>query len=171
MDLRKTLETACLLLSGAQIKFALIGGFALGAHGIHRATKDIDLLVDGSQKELAKKIFLKEGFKIIFESNEVLQMVGIGYVDIVFANRPLSLEMLLEAQNGAIKFFSAPVVTCEALIGLKIQAYKNDPSRELKDKADILDLLKAPDINRSQVKKYADLFDAWSEINDLMGKT
>lgn len=166
IQLRKTLELARDLFLKQKIDFALIGGFALGAHGIHRSTKDIDFLVDGSKKVIIKKLFLDAGFNIFFESEELLQMDGPGYLDIIFANRPLSLEMLNQSKKGLI-FAGVPVVTKEAIIGLKIQAYKNDSSRTLQDKADIQALLKTDGINFVEVKKYADLFGAWSEIEEL----
>lgn len=58
IQLRKTLETARDLLQNEGVDFALIGGFALGAHGIHRATKDIDLLVDGTHARKVPEDFL-----------------------------------------------------------------------------------------------------------------
>jgi hypothetical protein len=166
IQLRKTLEIARSILVQEQIDFALIGGFALAAHGIHRATKDIDILVDGAKKNEVKKIFLNSGFKVVNESTEVIQFEGPGYLDIVFANRPLSLAMLRKSKDG-LQLASVPVVSCEALIGLKIQAYKNDPSRTLQDKADIQALLKNANLNLTQVKEYADLFNAWDEIMEL----
>lgn len=167
IHLRQTLELASKLLSENQIDFALIGGFALGAHGIHRATKDIDLLVDGGKKSEVKKILIEGGFKVFYESPELLQLEGVGYLDILFANRPLSLDMLKQSKNE-IKFAGIPVVSKEALIGLKIQAFKNDPTRTLQDKADIQLLLKTEGIHLEIVKKYADLFDAWPEIEELL---
>lgn len=166
IQLRKTLEAARDLFLKENIDFALIGGFALGAHGVHRSTKDIDFLVDGSKKILIKKLFIDAGFNIFFESEELIQMDGPGYLDIIFANRPLSLEMLKQSKKGLV-FAGVPVVTKEAIIGLKIQAYKNDPSRALQDKADIQALLKAGETDLIEVKKYADLFDAWNEIEEL----
>ena len=56
----------------------------------------------------------------------------------------------------------------EDLIGLKIQAYKNDASRALQDKADIQKLLELKNINIEIVKKYADLFNEWAEIEKIM---
>ena len=165
IQLRQTLETAKTSLQEAKIEFALIGGFALGAHGIHRTTKDIDLLVDGSKKEQLKKIFLSKGFRLAFESQEVLQFHGPGYLDVLLANRPLSLEMVQTAKVH--RLFNAPVVSPEGLIALKIQAYKNDPSRQLQDQADIQALLRLPTIDLKQVKKYADLFNEWPEIERL----
>lgn len=166
IQLRKTLETARELLSRENIDFALIGGFALGAHGIHRATRDIDILVDGTHAAKVKSLFVSKGFNIFNESQEVIQMDGPGYLDIVFANRPLSLEMLKKAKYG-IKLAGVSVVSREALIGLKIQAYKNDPKRELQDKADIQSLLRQGGLDMQQIKVFADLFDAWKEIEDL----
>lgn len=61
------------------------------------------------------------------------------------------------------------VVRPEDIIGLKIQAYKNDPARELQDKADIQKLLQLPDLNLEQVKKYSDLFNEWPTIEKLRG--
>ncbi len=168
IQLRKTLEIAQNLLQRSKIDFALIGGFALGAHGIHRATKDIDLLVDGSQKEKVRELFTSKGFRVFNESKEVLQLDGIGYVDIVFANRPLSLEIIQKANFDKLRLAGVPVVSREAIIGLKIQAFKNDPQRVLQDKADIKLLLNQSGVNLVEVKKYADLFDAWSEIEELL---
>ncbi len=167
IQLRKTLELARSLLNTEKIPFALIGGFALAAHGIHRATKDIDLLVDGAYKDKVKQIFINSGFKVLNQSSEVLQLAGPGYLDIVFANRPLSIEMLKKSKSEST-LAGVPVVSRESLIGLKVQAYKNDPSRQLQDKADIQALLRQPNIDLTQVKIFADLFNAWSEIQELL---
>ncbi len=167
VNLRQTLDIASKLLSQHQIDYALIGGFALGVHGVHRATKDIDFLVDGSKKEKVKELLLSAGFKVFYESNELLQLQGIGYLDILFANRPHSLEMLSQSKKG-LHFVGVPVVSKEAIIGLKIQAFKNDPQRSLQDKADIQALIKSDNINLAVVKKYADLFNAWPEIEELI---
>ena len=165
INLRKPLELAKHSLEEAKIDFALIGGFALGAHGIHRATKDIDLLVDGRCKGDVKKLLTQKGFQLVFESDEVLQFDGVGLLDIVLANRPLSLEMIQEAP--AKNLFGVPVVAPEGIIGLKIQAYKNDPSRKLRDLADIQELLCTCDVDLEKAKQYADLFDEWAEIEKL----
>jgi hypothetical protein len=159
------LELAQKVFIDSKIDFALIGGFALSAHGIHRATQDIDILADGSKKELIKDQLIKVGFQLVFESLEVMQFTGPGYLDVVLANRPLSLEML---KNTNLQIFGIPVVSAEGIIGLKIQAYKNDPSRLLKDRADIQDLLKISSLDLQKVKFYADLFNEWPEIQKLI---
>ncbi len=170
LDLRKTLLFVKNIFEANSISYALIGGFALSVYNEHRATYDIDFLVDGAQKELIKNKLLSENFKILFESSEVIQFKSdFGSVDILFANRPLSLDMLTYSKND--NDFNIQIVSREALIGLKIQAYKNDPSRELQDKADIQKLINQENINMEQVKKYADIFAAWAEIDSLRKKS
>lgn len=167
INLRKTLQESHALLSQQGIAHALIGGFALAVYGQHRATVDIDFLADGTKKDLIKSSFLKKGFTLKYESNEVLQFTGSGFVDILLANRPLSQEMLKQAiQNQELGVY---VVRPEDIVGLKIQAYKNDSSRELQDKADIQKLLQLPNLDLKLIKKYADLFQEWPTIEKLRG--
>ena len=59
------------------------------------------------------------------------------------------------------------VLRAEDIIGLKIQAYKNEPTRSLQDKADIQKLLQLPSLDMTLVKKYADLFQEWNEIKKI----
>lgn len=139
----------------------------MAVYGYHRATADIDFLADGNKKDLIKKSLLAKGYRIQYESAEVLQFTGPGFVDILLANRPLSQEMLRRAiLNSSLGVY---VLKAEDIIGLKIQAYRNDPSRELQDKADIQKLLSLPQIDLDTVKKYADLFNEWDTIQKIRG--
>jgi len=170
MNLRATLKLAHSLLEQHNIPHAMIGGLALACYGSTRATVDLDLLVREEHKEVVKKLFQANGFILVNETLEVLQFAGIGYVDILLARRPISEKILNEA-NGegpeGIRF-----VKSEDLIGLKIQAYVNDPMRELQDKADIQFLIENVDgMDWNRIKSYADLFDQWEVINDIKNKT
>lgn len=167
INLRKTLNEAHSVLQQAKVAHALIGGFALAAYGQHRATADIDLLADGTKKEIIKTELIKKGFVLKHESGEVLQFTGLGFLDVLLANRPLSQQMLKHAElNEELNIY---ILKPEDIIGLKIQAYKNDVSRELQDKADIQKLLALPKIDLVEVKKYADLFGEWTVIEKLQG--
>ena len=60
------------------------------------------------------------------------------------------------------------VLRVEDIIGLKIQAYCNDSTRELQDKADIQNLIrKTPDLDWERIKTYADLFQQWATVEKL----
>ncbi|MEK7790104.1 MAG: hypothetical protein AAB309_00575, partial [Deltaproteobacteria bacterium] len=103
------------------------------------------------------------------ESDEVFQLEGPGNVDFLLAKRQLSRKMLEEAQ--VIEPLNIKCVSIEGLIGLKIQAYNNNPKRELRDKADILSMIEQhPKMNWEQIKQYADLFNAWEDILALKRK-
>ncbi|MBK9294371.1 MAG: nucleotidyl transferase AbiEii/AbiGii toxin family protein [Oligoflexia bacterium] len=166
-DLRKTLLLATEALSNAKISHALIGGFALAHHGVSRATVDIDFLADGEQKPQIISALTKAGFKLVLETPEVLHLEGnSGFLDVLLANRPTSKKMLNEAVKD--KSLGVYVLKAEDIIGLKIQAYKNDPTRELQDKADIQSLLtNNENLDINKIKAYADLFGEWNEIQKL----
>ena len=167
IDLRKTLLDASDTLKKAGVTHALIGGFAMASYGHHRTTIDVDFLADGSKRNEIKNTLLTKGFQLTHETSEVLQFSGPGLLDILLANRPLSQEMLKHAiQNTSLGVY---VVRPEDIIGLKIQAYKNDPTRELQDKADIQKLLSLSQIDLQLIKKYADLFNEWAAIEKLCG--
>jgi hypothetical protein len=166
MSLQDTLTLARTTLNAENIQFALIGGFALAAHGIVRATQDIDFLVDGAQKEKARTALSAVGFRLVFESLEVLQFSGVGQLDILLANREASKKMLSRAKT--IENFPVPVVAAEDLIGLKIQAFSNDPNRSFQDKADIQALMsEIENLDYDLIKSYADLFDQWAFIFEI----
>ena len=169
MSLRSTLKLAHSILDQHNIPHALIGGLALACYGSTRATVDLDLLIREENKNKVKEIFLENGFNLSFESDEVLQFSGIGYVDILIARRPISQKILSEAHINGPEGIS--FVKSEDLIGLKIQAYVNDPSRELQDKADIQFLIEnVESMDWQRIKLYADLFQQWEVINEIRKK-
>lgn len=168
IHLRQTIHDVSKALKDNNIKHALIGGLALGAYGVHRATKDVAFLVEGAKKDLVVSVLQKLGFTPYHLTVEVLQFEGAGRVDVLLANRPASLKMLKNATYEE-KTLHVHIVKVEDLIGLKIQAYKNDQSRELQDKADIQALIEQ---NRSKLdlqllRSYADLFSEWENIKSI----
>jgi hypothetical protein len=169
MDLRETLNTVSKILTENKIEFALIGGVALSAYVAPRMTFDIDILVDGAYKNKIIKLLTDRGFRLEMESENVLQFSGNGYVDFLLANKELSKQMIKSSE--VVDQLGVHVVSPEDIIGLKIQAYCNDPSRELQDKADIYNLMKNyKTLNIEKVKKYADIFNQWPAIEDLWKK-
>lgn len=166
MNLRNTIKLVHRLFERESIEHVLIGGLGLSCYGSTRATMDVDLLIHEESKERAKNSLLDLGLRVFNESPEVIQFDGVGNIDLLIARRPISQEMLFNARQGGpegIQFARA-----EDLIGLKIQAYKNDPDRELQDKADIQFLIRNVDnLDYDLIKKYADMFGEWKVIHEL----
>lgn len=119
--IKELLAMAHIALAQEGIEHALIGGLALGGRGVHRATLDVDFLVDGARGSDAQRALEQAGFDLQNETREVMHFGGIGSVDLLLANRPLSREMLQRA--AMLPALGIKCVTVEDLIGLKIQAY------------------------------------------------
>jgi len=163
------LQDVHLALTKSQIDHALIGGIALATLGVNRATADIDFLIDESDRQKVIDCLQKEKFHLRSDTDEVLHFSGSGYIDILLARRSLSKKMLKNAKE--FSKFNVKCVSPEGIIGLKIQAYKNNPKREHQDKADIQSLIEIKNnLNWEEIKQYADLFGAWDEILDIKKK-
>jgi len=57
------LSTVCGLLNGAAVKYVIVGGFALALHGVVRATKDIDVLIEPTLDNTTRALKALEGLK------------------------------------------------------------------------------------------------------------
>lgn len=159
-----------------KIDFVLIGGFALQAAGITRTTRDIDLLILSEDKEKIKSIMLKAGYKLLHESEEVLnffsEKIELGKVDFLLAHRKYAIMMLKRAEEKEIFSgkFKIKVIKTEDLIGLKVQSSSNDPTRLPQDMADIELLIKNhfPQLDKSLLREYFRLFNREAELDKII---
>ena len=111
---------------------------------MRRATGDVDFLVEATGADALHGVLSAAGYETLHRSGDAANyrpgttsLVG---VDMLFARRPPTLAMLARAAvppDGG----DVPVVDVEGLIGLKLQAVANDPTRRRQDEADIVALL------------------------------
>lgn len=78
-----------------------------------------------------------------------------GRVDFVYV-RDETQRRIFEARGATLKLgsISVPVPRAEHIVAMKIQARKNDPSRTFQEMEDIGFLLRLPDIDQEEVRKY-----------------
>ena len=160
------------------IRYALMGGFALHAAGFSRSTQDIDILILRSDMPKVKKLLLSLGYDLAHESEDVLNFKGaikeLGQVDFLLAHRPYAKKMLQRAkEHGILKDkFRVKVLMPEDIIGLKVQASTNDPSRHAQDLADIETLLRLHknQLDLELLKEYFSLFDRREELEQILQK-
>ncbi len=169
MDFQEVSSTLVRDFEKEGIHYALIGGFALGFWGAARATVDMDFLLLVEDKEAVEDILSSYNYQCIQKSENVGQYVAetanYGSVDFIYAARNISRKMLersVEIEFGTDQ--KIRVLLPEDIIGLKIQALSNDPSREVKDYADIDALIKARQtgdrkIDWQVLSEYFELFD------------
>ena len=157
------------------IRFALIGGFALHVAGFTRATNDIDFLIPVEDMGKVKDIMKRLGYELTHESAEFSNywhpMGPLGCVDYLHAHREYTRKMLARAKkNRVLENFEIPVLIPEDIIGLKIQSIVNNPQRHALDMADIEYLIKEnlDKLNLNTIREYFHLFDRDNELEELL---
>lgn len=148
--LERTLRDAVWVLANHQIPHLVAGGLAVQEYGYFRVTLDVDLIVPD-----------------IFDAREIL-LADIsgpflpieGFLDRVRDRRNDARVDLLPAERvykaGCRVPFPMPqdvidtpkFVTLEKLISLKLDSWSNNRNRRLKDKADVIELIKELNLPR-----------------------
>lgn len=173
-DLPEAMATAMVTLAHRfereGIDFALVGGLALALHGIERATKDVDFIVDRDAADRADALLIAMGFERLQRNdtfgNYLLDPLR---VDLLFTKGEHSRRMLAQATEFSFRNGTSKVVAPEDLIGLKLQALANNPARP-HDRGDIEALLRlhGRSMNLALVRDYFILFERESELDELL---
>ncbi len=168
-------------LEAAGVRYALIGGFAMALRGIQRATMDLDFILLLEDMGKADSILQRLGYRRIFHSENVSHYAAEdqewGRIDILHAFRRPSLGMLQRADVIEVATdLRLRVVQIEDLIGLKVQALTNDPTRAESDWHDIRLLLRsAPGaLDWELIADYLELFqlrEKLPELREVYGQT
>ncbi|MDP2923016.1 MAG: hypothetical protein Q8O30_04775 [Candidatus Omnitrophota bacterium] len=177
MDFKTVLKRLIDTFEKNEISYALIGGFALGVYGVVRATNDLDFLIDKKHEAFLKKFMKQNIYDIIYESEDIIQFehpTGIfGSIDFLYAFRKPSLEMLKRAVKKDLfeETITVKVLLPEDIIGLKVQAFANQPNRKVLELEDIKNLIMAnlKDLDWEIIKNHFALFNLnmlYKELKD-----
>ena len=177
MDFAKVLPRIVRDLDEHGVRHALIGGMAMAMHGLQRTTLDLDFIILLDDLAVADQIIQSHGYHREFHSENVSYYLGdnpsLGRIDLLHAFRGPTLGMLDRAKRIPWPDGTAvPVVHLEDLIGLKVQAFVNDPSRQGRDWADIRQMIRyASDssvaIDWELMADYLTLFDLGDKLPEL----
>jgi len=177
MNFAKVLSHVVSDLDAHGVRYALIGGMAMAMHGLQRATLDLDFILLLDDLATADEILRSHGYHREFYSENVSHYLGntsdLGRIDLLHAFRGPTLGMLDRATRLPWPdSIAVPVVHLEDLIGLKIQALVNDPARQGRDWADILQMVShsadcSIAIDWELVADYLALFDLGDKLPEL----
>ena len=159
--LAEQIQQAVAAFSGCKTPPALIGGVALAAHQVVRATRDVDFLVDAADADHVHKALIGLGYRCAYRSEDAANYMREDEgLDLLYAHRPMAQRLLTEAKDRDTALGRVRVISVEGLIGFKLQALTNNPSR-LRDRDDILALLRTHRgrLNMQEVRGYFALFD------------
>ncbi len=161
MEFKTVLKELLTRFYEQNISYALMGGFAMGLWGAGRTTVDIDFLVNRDDIDKVDKIMHALGYECRYRSENVSQYVSplkiFGEVDFLHAFREASIQMLQRAVEKEV-FAAIKIKTLipEDIIGLKLQAIKNNPKRQHGEIEDIMFLIEnyKNEINWSLIEQY-----------------
>ncbi len=149
---------------------ALIGGLALAAHRVVRATSDVDFLVAAADADRVQDLLLSLGYRCIHRSQDAANYARSDErFDLLYAHRPIASRLLSQAPTRQTPIGSLRIISAEGLIGFKLQALCNDPSR-VRDLDDIRQLLQANlgQLDMAEVKQYFTLFEREDLLDELL---
>jgi len=158
--LAEQIKQAVAAFTGCKTPPALIGGVALAAHEVIRATRDVDFLADGADADYIHEALTQLGYRCLHRSEDAANYRRDDEgLDLIYAHRLQSRRLLAAAKERDTALGRLRVISAEGLIGLKLQALVNDPSR-LRDQDDILSLLRLhrARLNMEEVHGYFELF-------------
>lgn len=178
MDFKLVFSKLLAAFQEQDIRYALIGGMALGAWGVPRGTVNIDFLAHRDDMEKVDIVMSGFGYDCRYRTENVSQYVSplqvFGEVDFLHAFRTLSLSMLDRAEERKIfgESISVKVLKIEDIIGFKVQAIANNESRINMDMADIESLITVhkSSINWALLEEYFALFRLDGLFNELRRK-
>jgi Uncharacterised nucleotidyltransferase len=154
------------------IACALIGGLALAAHKVIRATQDVDLLVDADSADAADATLIELGYVATHRSADAANyMRADERLDLLYASRPIARHLLNDAGLRPLHDSRLRVVSAEGLIGFKLQALVNNP-RRTQDLEDIRALMRAHagDLDMDEVRSYFSLFQREALLDELQAE-
>ena len=166
------LEEALQAFAACRTPPALIGGMALAAHQVVRATRDIDFLADADDADVIHSALTGLGYTCRHRSADAANYVRDDEgLDVLYANRPIARRLLAEAKDRVSPMGRLRVISAEGLIGFKLQALTNNPART-RDIDDIRALLRAHrlHLNMHEVAEYFALFGQTELMDELLAE-
>ncbi len=180
-------------LEEAKAQFALIGGFALLAHGIDRPRKDIDFAVSVPNDQVAERLVLylqKKGYQAVqaFEHRTTGRLTGVRFLlphssskepecDLLFGTSGIEDEVVHKSIVMELDGQKVPVASRSYLMALKTLADRSQDrqdlveliigadSKEQREVAKALHLIKERDKTIER-----DIFAVWSVAQEFVKK-
>ena len=123
-NLADQIREALTMFARSGTKPALIGGLAVVAHQVIRATKDVDFLVEAEAAGTVHDALLELGYQCIYRSEEAANYVrATEGLDLLFAHRPLARRLLAQASERETPMGRMRIVSVEGLSGFKLQGF------------------------------------------------
>lgn len=168
-NLAEQIREALTMFASSGTQPALIGGLAVAAHQVIRATKDVDFLVAAEAADTVHSALLNLGYQCLYRSEDAANYVrGTEGLDLLYAHRPLARRLLAQATPRETPMGHLRVISVEGLIGFKLQGFTNDATRT-RDLDDIRALVQIHrrSLDMTELHGYFALFDKLDLFHEL----
>ena len=170
-NLAEQIREALSMFARNDTRPALIGGLAVVAHQVVRATKDVDFLVEIEAADKIHNALLNLGYQCLYRSEDAANYVrATEGLDLLYAHRPLARRLLAQASERDTPMGLIRIISVEGLIGFKLQGFANDATRT-RDLDDIRALIKIhrTSLNMDELQEYFALFNQSELLHELLG--
>jgi len=126
------------------LRFLIIGGYAVAAHGHTRATFDVDFLVRRTDREAWFTRLAAAGLKCFAETNTFAQFTqpqGGDGLDLMFVDEPTFEQMWQASEPRDFGGRAAQVPCLDHVLALKLHALKQAPPHRISKDAEDVEML------------------------------
>ena len=117
-NLADQIREALLMFARSGTEPALIGGLAVVAHRVVRATQDVDFLVEAEAADRVHEALLDLGYQCLYRSEDAANYVrGTEGLDLLYAHRPLARRLLAQSSERETPMGRMRIISVEGLIG------------------------------------------------------
>ena len=159
MDLARLMGIVELVYSAAGSRWLVIGGVAMNAYGHARATYDFDVASEGNRREEILRGLQGDGFRVLNDVPSFTNLLhgdrDLGRLDLMWLDARTFDEVFSETRKvdlgpaGVVR-----VASPEHLVGMKVSAIAQQPTRVFRDGADLQYLLAVPGIDDNRVREF-----------------
>lgn len=140
------------IFTEGKVACVLIGGFAINYYKVSRSTADIDFLITKGDFDKISGSLKENGFRKDYEQKVFARFLGerpnLMDVDFMFVDKETLDKIVKEGRQISIVGQKFIVPSLRHLIALKLHAIKYNPRiREYKDLLDIIELIRANQVN------------------------
>ena len=153
-------------LERTRARYAVCGAVALGAHGVERYTKDIDVLIaeedldallaalSRSMQELGRLPAAGPAKQVKLRSRRARTAAGVD-IDLLVPVDAVEAWALATAVRGRAYHRKVDVVSAEALVVMKLRAYLSDPdSLGMQHRVDAMRLLTTGAVDIAEMRRF-----------------
>ena len=169
-NLADQIREALTMFARSGTKPALIGGLAVVAHQVVRATTDVDFLLEAEAADRVHDALLDLGYRCLHRSEDAANYVRAAEgLDLLYAHRPLARRLLAQALERETPMGRMRIISVEGLIGFKLQGFVNDGTRT-RDLDDIRALLRIhrASLDMDELREYFAMFNKPELLNELL---